>query len=150
MTKSCPYPEGEGGSPGLQFWVPDFMVGTSDAFIVGMESQCFGEVRPEDRRGTLLMQGFADDVTGVTCHPSRSLLALACHAGSLQVWDYELKLLMNLREFNSHVEVSPFCIAPCVPLCLSMCVSFHLLGHFWLIPHSRPTHSAPPIPCDVV
>jgi len=96
----CPYPEGEGGAPGLQFWVPDFMVGTTDAFIVGVESHSFGEVRPEDRRGTLLMQGFSDEVTGVACHPQRALLALACLNGSLQVWDYEMKLLLNLREFN--------------------------------------------------
>ena len=99
-VQACPYPEGEGGAPGLQFWVPDFMVGTSDAFIVGVESHCFGEVRPEDRRGTLLMQGFTDEVTSVGCHPHRPLLALACFNGSLQMWDYELKLLMNLREFN--------------------------------------------------
>ena len=96
----CPYPEGEGGAPGLQFWVPDFMIGTSDAFIVGVESSCFGEVRSENRRGTLLMQGFPDEVQSVNCHPFRPLLALACSNSSLQIWDYELKLLMNLREFN--------------------------------------------------
>ena len=46
------------------------------------------------------MQGFSDDVSSVACHPSRPLLSLTCYNGSLQVWDYELKLLMNLREFN--------------------------------------------------
>lgn len=25
-NQKCPYPEGEGGGPGMHFWVPDFMV----------------------------------------------------------------------------------------------------------------------------
>ena len=48
---------GEGGAPGLKFWTPDFLVGSADAFVVGVESALFEEVRKEDRRGTLLMQG---------------------------------------------------------------------------------------------
>jgi len=98
-VQSSPFLAGEGGSPGLQFWVPDFIVGTADAFIVGMESSIFHEVRVEERRGTLLVQGMADDVSSLSCHPSRPLLAVACYNGSLQVWDYEMKLLMNVREF---------------------------------------------------
>eukprot|EP01041_Mallomonas_annulata_P010368 gene10368-21631_t len=89
--QSCPYAPGEGGSPGLQFWVPDFIVGTSDAFI---------KWRARYRRGTLLVQGMSDDVSALSSHPSRPLLAVACYNGSLQVWDYEMKLLMNLREFS--------------------------------------------------
>ena len=42
----------------------------------------------------------ADDVSSLSCHPFRPLLAVACYNGVLQVWDYEMKLLMNLREFN--------------------------------------------------
>jgi hypothetical protein len=30
-NQKCPYPEGEGGGPGMSFWVPDFMVRTSSA-----------------------------------------------------------------------------------------------------------------------
>ena len=89
------------GKPGAKFWVPDFMVGTTDAFIVGVESSCFDEVSPDDRRGTLLMQGLTDYISNVACHPSRSLVAFASYNGSLQIWDYDMKLLMNLREFNS-------------------------------------------------
>jgi hypothetical protein len=33
--QKCPYPPSEAGSPGLKFWVPDFIVGTTEAFIVG-------------------------------------------------------------------------------------------------------------------
>lgn len=98
-VQTCPHSEEKYGAPGLQFWVPEFLVGTSDAFIVGVDSQVFEELRPEDRRGVLLVQGMADDVEYMATHPSRSLLALVCRNGALQVWDYSMKLLMNLREF---------------------------------------------------
>ena len=99
--QDCPLPETEAGSPGLSFWVPDFTVSTSDALIIGVESMLFNNVRPEDRRGTLLLQGMADEIVNICCHPTLSLLVVACAQGSLQVWDYELKLLLNLRELNS-------------------------------------------------
>jgi len=95
-----PYGEGDAGAPGLRFWVPDFLAATSDSFIVGIESGIFDEVRVEDRRGTLLLQGLSDEVLSISCHPTRTLVAFACNNGTLHVWDYELKLLMNLREFN--------------------------------------------------
>ena len=98
--QTCPYPAAEAGIPGLKFWVPDFIVGTSDAFIVGVESFLFDEIRPDDRRGTLLMQGMSDCINSVACHPFRPLVTLACNNGALQMWDYDMKLLMNLREFN--------------------------------------------------
>lgn len=92
---------GEVGAPGLKFWVPDFIVGTSDSFVVGVESAVFEEVRKEDRQGTLLMQGMTEKVVGVACHPSQPLVALVCSNGALQLWNYEMKLLMVLREFSS-------------------------------------------------
>jgi WD40 repeat protein len=104
--QQCPFKKDVAGSPGLKFWVPDFMVGTKDAFIVGVEALVFDEVRPEDRRGTLLMQGLTDYVSAVACHPSRSLVAFSSHDGSLQIWDYDTKLLMNLREFNNRDKIS--------------------------------------------
>ncbi len=75
-------------------------VGTTDAFVVGVSSLVFDEVSPEDRRGTLLVQGMAGEVTAAACHPFKTLLALACQNGTMQIWDYEMKLLMNLKEFN--------------------------------------------------
>jgi WD40 repeat protein len=99
-SQRCPYPDGEAGAPGLRFWVPDFLAGTSDSFVLGIEASAFDEVRVEDRRGTLLLQGLGDEVSSITCHPHRPLVALCCANGSLHVWDYDLKLLMNLREFN--------------------------------------------------
>jgi len=102
-VQDCPFPYGEAGAPGLKFWVPDFVVGTSDGFVVGVESSIFDEVRREDRRGTLLMQGMSEEVTSVSCHPRQPLVVVACSNGVLQVWNYDMKLLMILREFNSSV-----------------------------------------------
>ena len=33
------YKDLEAGSPGLKFWVPDFLVGTSDSFVIGEDDQ---------------------------------------------------------------------------------------------------------------
>ena len=82
------------------FWVPDFVVGTTDALVVGVEALLFQEIRPDDRRGTLLLQGMIDSVKTIACHPNKSLIVLACTGGAVQVWDYDLKLLINLRELN--------------------------------------------------
>lgn len=90
--------------PISQFWVPDFIVGTTDALVVGMESVLFQEIRAEDRRGTLLLQGMIDEIKAICCHPSKPLLALACAGGTLQIWDFDLKLLINLRELNNRGE----------------------------------------------
>lgn len=95
----CPFPYGEAGQPGLRFWVPDFVVGTRKGFVVGVESSVFDEVRKENRRGTLLMQGLSDEVSAIACHPKQALVSFLCRSGTIQVWNYELKLLMNLREF---------------------------------------------------
>ena len=100
--------------PSTQFWVPDFVVGTQDALVVGVESAIFQEIRAEDRRGTLLLQGMTDEIMSMCCHPKRPLLAIICFGGNLQIWDYELKLLLNLRELNlknSKTKLQPSIIA---------------------------------------
>jgi len=99
--QDCPYAKGEAGIPGLKFWTPTFVIGTSEAFIVGVDTSIFDEVRADDRRGTLLLQGFNDEISGVACHPWRSLVAFICYNGTLQLWDYDMKILMNLKEFNN-------------------------------------------------
>jgi hypothetical protein len=42
----------------------------------------------------------SDEVTAVACHPNQPLLAVTCGNGVLHIWNYEMKLLMILREFN--------------------------------------------------
>lgn len=98
-VQDCPYPYGEAGQPGLRFWVPEFTVGTRKGFVVGVDSATFDEVRKENRRGTLLMQGLSDAVAAISCHPSQAKVALLSRSGAIQVWNYEMKLLMNIREF---------------------------------------------------
>jgi cilia- and flagella-associated protein 251 len=69
-----------------------------------VESCVYDEVNPDDRRGTLLVQGVADNITDMCCHPFKTQLAISCSNGTLQVWDYDMKLLMSLREFNARTS----------------------------------------------
>ena len=56
-TEAGPATASEGvGMPGMQFWAPELLVGTADAFIVGVDALAFEELRAEDRRGVLLVQ----------------------------------------------------------------------------------------------
>ena len=134
---TCPFSEGLGGEPGTTFWVPDFMIGTSDALIVGVESGVYDEVSPDDRRGTLLVQGMADNVSDVCCHPSQTLVALSSYNGTLQVWDYDMKLLMNLREFNAKAKPQMTALGAKkpkdVPFLRPQCVSFNPSGEFLVV-----------------
>ena len=53
----------------------------------------------------IFFQGFPGDISDVECHPTRALVAFTCSdPGSLQIWNYDMKLLMNLREFNTVKE----------------------------------------------
>ena len=88
------------GEPGLRFWAPDFVIGTSDAYIVAIESECFHQIQAEDRRGVLLLQGLKDDVTAAACHPKTSFVVIATYCGVLQTWDYYAKKLALVRDFN--------------------------------------------------
>ena len=65
-----------------------------------MDSAVFHEMQAEDRRGRMLLQGMPDDVTAAACHPHDCLVAIACYNGVLQLWDYEDKTLLAVREFS--------------------------------------------------
>jgi len=86
------------------FWSPDFLVGTSDSFIIGVESSCFHEVTSDKRRGTLLLQGVTETAGQIACHPHRPLLAICTGNGKIQLWNYEMKLLLNLRDFSNSIR----------------------------------------------
>lgn len=89
------------GEPGLRFWAPDFMVGTSDANVVAVEAESFHEIQAEDRHGVLLFQGMKDDITAAACHPKTTFVVIASYCGVLQTWDYVQKQLVVARDFNS-------------------------------------------------
>jgi len=95
----CPHAVGEGGSPGLLFWVPDILIGTSNGFIVGVESEVFEQPRADDRRSTLLLQGLPSASVSCACHPKDSLLAIITKDNQLQIWSYQQKLLRDVRKF---------------------------------------------------
>ncbi|POM69186.1 Microtubule-associated protein [Phytophthora palmivora] len=91
------------------FHVPDFIVSTASAFIVGMSAGLFGEHEPERRRGTLLMQGINDSIHGLAAHPRLPQLALSSYSGVVQLWDYSAKRLIMVRRFDSE-KLRPQCL----------------------------------------
>jgi len=113
------------------FWVPDFIVGTTDALVVGVEALLFQEIRADDRRGTLLLQGMIDGVKTIACHPNKSLMVLACSGGAVQVWDYDLKLLINLRELNQK-DIPKTQLDP-PPVLVPVTMTFDKKGKFLVI-----------------
>ncbi|KAG3022000.1 Cilia- and flagella-associated protein [Phytophthora cactorum] len=94
---------------GESFHVPDFIVSTASAFIVGMSASLFGEHEPDRRRGTLLMQGINDSIHGLATHPRLPQLALSSYSGVVQLWDYSAKRLIMVRRFDSE-KLRPQCL----------------------------------------
>ncbi|CAM9977972.1 unnamed protein product [Scytosiphon promiscuus] len=82
------------------FRVPDFVVGTSRAYMVACTASAFEELDPERRRGSVLVQGMMASVTCVATHPLLPRLAVLCESGDVQLWDYNTKVLVNLRSFD--------------------------------------------------
>lgn len=80
--------------------LPDMIVGTKDACVVSIDAALFDEVRPEDRRGTVLVQGTSGDTT-CAVHPTEPLLVIASASGSLYLWEYETKVLRSARVFEA-------------------------------------------------
>ncbi|KAH9123553.1 hypothetical protein AeMF1_005476 [Aphanomyces euteiches] len=89
------------------FRVPEFIVATSHAFILGITPSIHEEYDVEKRRGTLLMQGINDDIHGLAAHPTASQIAVSCYSGAVQVWDYVAKRLVMMRTFD---KLRPQCL----------------------------------------
>ncbi|OQS00453.1 hypothetical protein ACHHYP_03538 [Achlya hypogyna] len=87
-------------TPADAFRVPEFIVATSNAFILGITPSIHEEYDVEKRRGTLLMQGIADEIRGLATHPSAAHLVVSCDSGAIQLWDYVTKRLMMMRNFD--------------------------------------------------
>ncbi|TMW56015.1 hypothetical protein Poli38472_008663 [Pythium oligandrum] len=112
-TASRRSPSDEHGPPAQEdeefFHVPDFVVGTASAFIVGMSADLFAEHEAERRRGTLLMQGINDEIHGLATHPKYSQLALSSYSGAVQLWDYNSRRLIMMRKFDAE-KFRPQCL----------------------------------------
>lgn len=83
-----------------KFNCPDFIVGTHDALVIGVNCNMFNEVLVENRRGVLLLQGMTGRINHITCHSMKPIIAVCCNNGSIQLWNYNLKLLLNVREIS--------------------------------------------------
>mmetsp|Transcript_21112 Transcript_21112/g.27387 ORF Transcript_21112/g.27387 Transcript_21112/m.27387 type:complete len:951 (+) Transcript_21112:86-2938(+) len=85
----------------LSFSVPDFVVGTKQAYIVGVTAEIFEEVDPDKRRGVVLVQGVSDEVSGLATHPLAPHILICCYSGDAQLWDYHRHQLLMVRNFDS-------------------------------------------------
>ncbi|KAA0148670.1 hypothetical protein FNF31_07348 [Cafeteria roenbergensis] len=97
----------EQGGPTAGVDLPDFVVGTSRALVVGVQSSLAGELDAEARRGTLLVQGFDSGVFGAAAHPDQPLVVTGTREGTLSVWDVrsrELQVVRLLREEAEEAE----------------------------------------------
>jgi cilia- and flagella-associated protein 251 len=79
----------------MDFYCPDFIVSTSNALVLDVESTLFEEMEPEKRRGKLILQGQDASVRCLCCHPAQPIVIFAGDSGHLHMWNYlEHKLLL--------------------------------------------------------
>lgn len=84
--------------------MPDMILGTRKACIVCMEAQLFQNIRPEDRRGTIIVQGTADETHGLALHPTDTLVLIACSSGGIFLWNFDSKVLCIARMFEGSAK----------------------------------------------
>lgn len=89
--------------------VHEFFVGTRSATIVALDLSCFQATEAASRRGTVLIQGMADQVHSLAAHPKIPLLLIACNSGGLYLWDYNTKQLQTIRIFDK-TKLQPCCV----------------------------------------
>lgn len=83
--------------------MPDMIIGTRKACIVCMEARLFQNIRPEDRRGTIIVQGTADETHGLALHPTDTLALIACSSG-IFLWNFDSKVLCIARMFEGSAK----------------------------------------------
>ena len=87
-----------------EFVCPDFMVGTSTSYVIGVECGLFSEIEPENRRGAVLVQGLGDEVPCIACHPTMDRLLIGVYDGTLQLWDYRSRTLLMVQELRQETQ----------------------------------------------
>lgn len=98
--------DGAGGNGGAEFNVPDFVIGTRTSYVIGVEASLFAEIEPENRRGALLVQGIGDEVPSIASHPLLDRLVIACHDGTLQLWDIVGKSLLTVQSLSNEQAIT--------------------------------------------
>uniref|UniRef100_A0A7S1U4Z5 Cilia- and flagella-associated protein 251 n=1 Tax=Phaeomonas parva TaxID=124430 RepID=A0A7S1U4Z5_9STRA len=86
--------------------VPDFVVGTRNAYIIGMSADMFSDVAAENRRGTMLVQGVGDQVHALALDPAYPRVAIGVLDGTIQLWNYAEKTLSNVRSVVDYDDPS--------------------------------------------
>lgn len=83
------------------FVCPDFVVGTSTSYIIGVECSLFQEIEPENRRGAVLVQGIGDHAPCIAAHPTMDRLVIGVADGTLQLWDFMTRTLLMVQDLMS-------------------------------------------------
>ena len=94
------------------FCCPDFVVGTSTSYIIGVECALFQEIEPDNRRGAVLVQGIGDEVPCVATHPTMGRLVIGVYDGTLQLWDLTSRTLLVVEELlgENGAKQRPQCV----------------------------------------
>lgn len=93
----------------IKHGLPDFVVGSTRALLVGVDAAIFDEPSSDNRHGTLLLQGFDGDIAALCTHPMESYFVAVSKNGVLQGWDYEEHRLEIVKVL--HPDDNPSCLA---------------------------------------
>ncbi|GBG32283.1 Cilia- and flagella-associated protein 251 [Hondaea fermentalgiana] len=93
----------------IKHGIPDFVVGTTRALLVGVDAAIFEEASSDHRHGTLLLQGFDGALASVCTHPMEPYVVAVSRNGVLQGWEYEDRRLEVVKVL--HPDDVPSCLA---------------------------------------
>lgn len=88
------------GDTSSQFQCPNFVVATTTAVIIHVESSAFADLDNEKIRGKIVVQGQSGPVQCLACHPTKPYLAISGFSGYIHVWNYVSKTLITFIRMN--------------------------------------------------
>eukprot|EP00002_Diphylleia_rotans_P028882 TRINITY_DN5841_c0_g1_i6.p1 TRINITY_DN5841_c0_g1~~TRINITY_DN5841_c0_g1_i6.p1 ORF type:complete len:582 (+),score=99.26 TRINITY_DN5841_c0_g1_i6:82-1827(+) len=107
---SCAIPnpiyEGDSLNPDLTanlsgiFSTEDFVVSTSKAVVLGLGGYMFSKEDPNEKKGDLILRGHSGPIYGIAAHPFKPIIAAATHSGDILLWDYSIKVVIQVRHFD--------------------------------------------------
>jgi len=71
--------------------------------LVESQLNLFYELKAENRRGRLVLQGLDSPVHGLCCHPTQPLVAVCGYSGFLHLWNYNVRTLHLVKIFEKLV-----------------------------------------------
>jgi WD40 repeat protein len=102
----------EAQTPGGPLAVPDFIIGTRRALLVGLNASLFDKLTAAERAGTVLVQGLDGPVPALAVHPDprRPVFVAATSTGAVSLWDWAERALLMVRLMDAR-HVAPTCAA---------------------------------------